>query len=74
LFVALTSKLYEVVNRSITYHPYTEGTVICNILKSNDCQTVRSNKFDINLTLGETKVYIPKSQMQEITLSKFLEK
>jgi len=50
------------LSRTITYHPYSEGTVLCNAFNpTSDCVTVENNQFIIELMTGEVKLYAPKS-------------
>lgn len=50
------------VQYTITYHPYKDGEVLCNIFyPNNDCVQVQNGSFDVILLSGESKVYIPKS-------------
>lgn len=48
------------VTVTMTYLPWTVGTVVCNSLNSNDCLTVTSNGITVSLTTGLPKIYIPK--------------
>jgi len=48
------------ITRTITYHPYSVGTKLCNIYWPNDdCIQVTSNGITVSLKHGEPKVYIP---------------
>jgi alpha-amylase len=47
----------------VTYHPFTEGETVCNIFyPTTDCQTV-SGGVDVYLSNGESKIYVPQSQL-----------
>lgn len=47
----------------VTYHPFTEGETVCNIFApTTDCQTV-SGGVNITLNNGESKIYVPKSNI-----------
>ena len=47
------------ITRTITYHPYTVGTRLCNIYyPDDDCITVTDNGIPITLLHGEPKVFI----------------
>lgn len=60
LFVALTNQVGGTVQRFISYHPFSNGEVICNIFyPDTDCITV-SGGFNIYLVNGEVKIYVPK--------------
>jgi len=45
--------------RTITYHPYANGTKICNLFFPTDCVTVTNNSFQVYLNNGETKILTP---------------
>eukprot|EP01129_Flabellula_baltica_P013033 TRINITY_DN5987_c0_g1_i2.p1 TRINITY_DN5987_c0_g1~~TRINITY_DN5987_c0_g1_i2.p1 ORF type:complete len:404 (+),score=64.47 TRINITY_DN5987_c0_g1_i2:283-1494(+) len=48
------------ISREITYHPYADGTKICNIFwPTSDCITVQNGKFTVYLLNGESKIYHP---------------
>lgn len=58
--VCLTNKS-DTVSKVLTYHPFSQGQVICNIFYPNDdCITVNSGGINITLLNGETKIYVPK--------------
>ena len=59
-FVALTNvgTKGETVRRTITYHPYSDGTVLCNVLFPGDCVTVINKAFEVVLLHGESKIFI----------------
>jgi alpha-amylase len=46
--------------RHMTYHPYADGTVLCNIFWSGDCVTVTGGTFTVTLVNGESKFFAPK--------------
>eukprot|EP01137_Pigoraptor_chileana_P026263 Opistho-2@96975 len=48
------------LQRTITYHPYAEGTVLVNILNAGDLVTVSGGSFAINIVNGIPKIYHPK--------------
>ena len=45
------------LQRSITYHPYSEGDKLCNKLKEGDCVTVTGGVIYVNME-GEPKIYV----------------
>ena len=45
------------LQRSISYHPYSEGDKLCNKLKDGDCVTVTGGVIYINME-GEPKIYV----------------
>jgi len=47
------------VSYPITYHPYSDGTKLCNVLASNDCVTVANKQFQCTLQNGMPKIYAP---------------
>eukprot|EP01105_Mastigella_eilhardi_P022845 TRINITY_DN5695_c0_g1_i4.p1 TRINITY_DN5695_c0_g1~~TRINITY_DN5695_c0_g1_i4.p1 ORF type:complete len:465 (-),score=111.83 TRINITY_DN5695_c0_g1_i4:1092-2486(-) len=61
-FVALTNGGYGQgsLTRTITYHPYSNGTKLCDIFWPNDCVAVTNGKFDVTLLHGEAKIFTPK--------------
>lgn len=63
LFVSTNQK--NQVAKTITYHPYKNGDVICNIFWYNsDCITVQNGQFTVNLSNGESKIYVMKGSLQ----------
>ena len=44
----------------VSYHPYSVGQVVCNVLTSGDCVTVTSQGVPVYLDNGECKLYQPK--------------
>jgi alpha-amylase len=46
--------------RQVTFHPYSEGTQLCNIFYASDCVKVEGGKFQVTLVGGEPKVYEPR--------------
>ncbi|CAD8189678.1 unnamed protein product [Paramecium octaurelia] len=60
LFAAFSNKYDKQVVKSITYHPYAEGTTLCNIFYTTDCVKVASGAFPLYLNYGEVKIFIPK--------------
>lgn len=60
--VALTNST-EQQHFKVTYHPFSEGEVVCNIFyPTSDCQTVKGG-VDVYLNQGESKIYVPKSML-----------
>lgn len=59
LLVGLTNR-----NDTVNVHlgsPWPDNTEVCNIFNATDCQTIKSGSFNLILTNGETKMYLPKS-------------
>ena len=56
LFMAFTNQDYD-FSRSITYHPYPNGTRLCNIFDKNDSTTVNNNQFTVSMGAGNFKIY-----------------
>jgi alpha-amylase len=51
----------------VTYTPWQDGEVVCNIFyPTTDCQTV-SGGVDVWLLYGESKIYVPKSTLTSFT-------
>lgn len=59
MFVALTNKNDQVNIQSQV--PWNEGTQVCNIFNTSDCQNVQGGKINISLNNGEQKIFIPSS-------------
>lgn len=58
--VCTTNRVYSTVSKTISYHPFSNGEVICNIFyPTSDCITVNGS-FQIYLLNGESKIYVPK--------------
>jgi alpha-amylase len=61
-FVALTNggSNQAQIMRTITYHPYADGTKLCNLFyPTQDCINVTAGKFNVYLNNGEFKVFYP---------------
>lgn len=71
--VALTNQPGTKQNRQVTYHPFSDGEVVCNIFyPTTDCQTV--NGFvDVWLVGGESKIYVPQSQLASVNAEEFIQ-
>jgi len=63
-FFAFTNT-HDYHSRTITYHPYPEGTVLCNIFHREDCVEVKNGEFPVVLINGEFKVFTPQSDREE---------
>jgi len=61
VFVALTNvgSGGQQIVRNITYHPYDNGTKLCNLFYATDCITVTNGSFSVYLNSGETKIFSP---------------
>lgn len=58
--VLTTNRVNSGVSKSISYHPFSNGEVICNIFfPTSDCITV-NGAFQVYLLNGEAKIYVPK--------------
>jgi alpha-amylase len=54
----------DTISRNITYIPWADGTVLCNIFwLQQDCVTVAHGQFPVTLHNGETKTYIVNSTL-----------
>jgi len=60
-FVALTNggSSSGTLMRNITYHPYKEGTKLCEIFYPTDCVLVQNGAFPVYLDNGESKIFYP---------------
>ena len=66
--VALTNN-GSTQTRQVTYSPFANGTVVCNIFyPTTDCQTV-NNGVNVYLLNGESKIYVPQSKLAAGVLS-----
>lgn len=59
-FVAVTNSAQQ-QQRPITYHPYADGTKLCNLLDASDCVVVQNQQFSVSVTTATPKVYFPSS-------------
>ncbi|EGG15229.1 putative alpha-amylase [Cavenderia fasciculata] len=62
VFVALTNggSNQGQISRNITYQPYPDNTVLCNIFwETEDCIKVVNGQFEVFLDQGESKIYHP---------------
>jgi len=49
--------------RQVTYSPFNDGEMVCNIFyPTTDCQKV-SNGVNVYLANGESKIYVPQSML-----------
>jgi alpha-amylase len=55
------------VSRFVTYLPFKDGEIICNIFNGSDCITVKGG-VNINLDNYQTKVYVRQNKLPEITV------
>ena len=51
--------------RSISFHPYAEGTTLCNLFHKGDCVQVKNGQFPVVLTNGEVKIFVPTQTSEE---------
>lgn len=63
LAVMAFSNTVNTIQRSITYNPYQNGQVVCNIFWQNDCVTITNGALNVVLLNGEVKLYMPQSMM-----------
>ena len=60
--VALTNN-GSTQQRAVTYSPFANGTVVCNIFyPTTDCQTTNNGVY-VYLLNGESKIYVPQSKL-----------
>jgi len=62
-FFAFTNSM-EPQTRTIQYHPYADGTKLCNVFNKEDCIEVVNRELPIMLLNGEVKIYTP-SKVEE---------
>jgi len=60
---AFTNSLHP-QTRTLTYHPYFEGSLVCNILQKDDCVEVRNGELEVTLINGEVKIFEPKENQK----------
>ena len=54
------------LERNITYHSFSEGTILCNALYDGDCVTI--SEGSINIVMGDyPKVYVKHNKIIQIT-------
>jgi len=63
-FFAFTNSL-DYQSKTITYHPYPDGTVLCNIFHREDCIEVKNGEFFVVLINGEMKIFVPRLSQRE---------
>lgn len=63
VFIALTNDDSNgQLTRTISYHPYSAGDQLCNLLYEGDCITVaEDNTFNVYLLNGEAKIFVPQT-------------
>jgi len=62
VFVALTNTGSNgaLIQRTITYQPYADGTKICNLFyPTTDCIVINNGQFTVYLQSGQCKIYSP---------------
>jgi len=64
VFFAITNQAAN-LEIPITYHPYADGTTLCNAFWPTDCVTVSDGAFPVYLNDGETKIFMPQSSLYE---------
>jgi len=57
-FFAFTNS-HDYQHRMITYHPYAEDTILCNVFHAKDCVQVKNGEFPVILINGEAKIFSP---------------
>lgn len=65
VLVALTNNDQGSQKRDITYHPYSAGQKLCNVMYDGDCITVSSDKkVSVTLNNGEVKIFVPSTSSE----------
>ena len=62
IFIATTNSQVKTVS-NVTYHPFKEGEVVCNIFYKTDCMTITEKTLKIHLDFGEVKILVRKSDL-----------
>jgi len=62
-FFAFTNTQGTQQARNITYQPYSDGTVLCNLFYATDCVQVENGQFPVYLNNGEVKILSPQSSV-----------
>eukprot|EP01017_Pseudomicrothorax_dubius_P025664 TRINITY_DN2797_c0_g1_i6.p1 TRINITY_DN2797_c0_g1~~TRINITY_DN2797_c0_g1_i6.p1 ORF type:complete len:464 (-),score=110.43 TRINITY_DN2797_c0_g1_i6:103-1494(-) len=61
VFVA-TTNVDKTINRTISYHPYHNGEILCDVFfPDNDCILVLNGVFNVVLLNGEPKIFVPRN-------------
>jgi alpha-amylase len=71
MLVALTNQYNGSVNRNVTYLPYNNGDVVCDILSGN-CQTV-NNGLNVTLNNGYPQIWVLQGDMNTAQETVFLQ-
>lgn len=66
VLIATTNISQPSLKHQVTYLPYTEGQTVCNIFFAGDCVTVTGGKLEVDLNNGETKIFLLKTQAEQI--------
>jgi len=53
------------IQRTISYHPYPDGTTLCNLFFPSDCVKVQNGIFIVVLVAGECKIFHPGQPPQD---------
>ena len=63
-FIATTNSNAGQVKINVTYHPYNNGDVVCDIFfGTGDCVTITGGVLPVVLNNGQTKIYVPKADL-----------
>ena len=58
VLVCLTNSGGSDVTKTVSYLPFEQGDVVCNVLAENDCLTVSNSGITVTLTGGLPKIYV----------------
>jgi len=64
MLVALTNQYNGNTQRTVTYTPYNNGDVVCDIFSGN-CQTVNNGSVNVNLSNGYPQIFVLQGDMNE---------
>lgn len=64
----LTSNSTNEFELSVSYHPFEENEIVCNVFDlNNDCQKIQNGNFKIATDNGQSKIYTVKKESSIIT-------
>ena len=63
VFVATTNQDNGTQSRKVTYLPYQEGQVVCNVHNLSECITVQGGALEVSLSSG-AKVFVPQASLE----------
>ena len=67
ILIVLTNQNDIATQAQIPDLNYPDGTILCNILKEEDCVSVSKGNVQVVLLNGESKIYVPQEQRAGIS-------